>query len=235
MIAYSKANLTVPINSIRADLERIDQKWHAHFNNLHYQGNWTVLPLRTPGGTDSIIPELMNADTFEDHPNMELFPSVKKLLGQFKCDIMSVRLLNLCAGSVIKEHRDIELAFENGEARLHVPIITNPDVAFYVNSERVIMNEGECWYINANLPHRVTNNGTTDRIHLVIDCKVNSWLKDLILNADIIAFAPEEGHSPEVLLQMIVSLRSQNTPTANAMADDFQKQYNTLSTINNEQ
>jgi hypothetical protein len=38
------------------------------------------------------------------------------------------------------------------------------------------MKEGECWYLNFNLPHRVKNSGTADRIHLVIDCVVNDWL-----------------------------------------------------------
>jgi hypothetical protein len=37
------------------------------------------------------------------------------------------------------------------------------------------MGGGECWYINANLPHSVSNLGGTDRIHLVMDWVVNDW------------------------------------------------------------
>ena len=38
---------------------------------------------------------------------------------------------------------------------------------FYVDDRRVIMEAGECWYLDLSRPHRVHNRGTTDRIHLV--------------------------------------------------------------------
>jgi hypothetical protein len=56
-------------------------------------------------------------------------------------------------------------------------------VEFVLNQVRVIMNEGECWYLNLNEPHHVTNRGAADRIHLVVDCVVNDWLRDLMLAA----------------------------------------------------
>ena len=39
------------------------------------------------------------------------------------------------------------------------------------------MREGETWYFNVNFFHSVTNNSPLDRIHLVIDCVVNDWLR----------------------------------------------------------
>jgi mannose-6-phosphate isomerase-like protein (cupin superfamily) len=229
MVIYSKAKQNILIADIQSDLKNITYNWTEHFNTSHYNGSWTVLPLRTPGGTDSILPDLINADNFEDHPNMLLFPSVKAIIKEMRCEIMSVRMLNLTAGSVIKQHRDADLAFEKGEARLHIPIHTNADVDFFINNERITMSEGECWYINANLPHRVANNGSMDRIHLVIDCKVNPWLEQLILNTDTIAHAPEESRDPELLKLMITSLKAQGTPRSLQMADEFQQEYDTLS------
>ena len=90
-----------------------------------------------------------------------------------------MRLLRLKAGSHIREHRDYRLGYEDGEVRLHIPVVTNPDVAFFLAGERVIMAAGECWYLNVNLPHRVDNYSTTDRTHLVVDCVVNEWLTAL--------------------------------------------------------
>lgn len=232
MITYSKPNKKYPIELLQNDLRNITDNWTSHFNTAHYSGKWTVFPLRTPGGTDSIIPELHQADRFENHANMKLFPSVKQLIETLECEVMSVRLLNLGAGSVIKQHRDAELAFEKGEARLHFPIQTNTDVEFYINNERIIMNEGECWYINANLPHRVNNKGLTNRVHLVIDCKVNPWLEQLILNTDTIAHAPDESLDPEILKQMIFSLKEQGTMRALEMAEELEQEYNTLLTAN---
>ncbi len=64
--------------------------------------------------------------------------------------------------------------------RFHIPVITNPEVEFYLNRERVNMSEGECWYLDFNFPHYVNNRSTEDRIHLVVDCYVNDWVTSLL-------------------------------------------------------
>ena len=82
---------------------------------------------------------------------------------------------------LLKNTLDYEMNFEKGEARFHIPIQTNQDVSFFIEDQKIPMNEGECWYLNLSLKHRVNNFGSTDsRIHLVIDCKVNDWLRNLI-------------------------------------------------------
>jgi aspartyl/asparaginyl beta-hydroxylase (cupin superfamily) len=75
------------------------------------------------------------------------------------------------------QHRDYDLGIEDGHARVHVPIVTNPLVEFYLDEQLVEMREGEAWYLNLNLFHRVENKGSDDRVHLVIDCIVNDWLR----------------------------------------------------------
>lgn len=223
MIVYAKVPVIIPFTAMQQELEYAVLHWNDHFNKMNYQGNWTVVPLRSVEGSDTIIPGLTENDVFSDHPNMKLFPSVKSLLDTLQCPVRAVRLLNLSAGAVIRPHRDNELSFEHGEARLHIPLITNPEVEFYVHDQRVIMQPGECWYINANLRHHVTNRGKTDRIHLVIDCKVNDWLQELIGSSEVLNCAAD--YSMQQLSQMIFALRDQNTVTANQLADEFQKQY----------
>jgi hypothetical protein len=88
-------------------------------------------------------------------------------------------LLRLKAGSIIKEHTDSDLN-EEREIRIHVPVVTNPAVEFYLAGERVVMEEGQCWYLDLSRHHRVQNLGSTDRVHLVIDCVVNDWVKALL-------------------------------------------------------
>lgn len=107
--------------------------------------------------------------------------------------------MRLQPGSIIREHRDHELGFKDGEVRIHVPIITNPDVAFFVNGDRLPMNPGEVWYIDFSLPHRVRNRGTTDRVHLVIDCIVDDWMRELLapVVADVDELSSEVARSPE--------------------------------------
>lgn len=223
MVRYAKLLLPFDVKATQAELSAAGNKWQPHINKYHYTGSWTVLALRSPGGDhNNIVPELMGNHTeYKENINMGQFASVKTLLSTILCPIMSVRFLNLQAGAVIKEHKDNELAFEKGEARLHFPVFTNPGVEFYSENERIFLLEGECWYLNANLPHRVTNNSDMDRIHLVVDCKVNDWLKDMINLSDNIAFK-----KPEVddnMLNLIKHLRYQDTEVSNKWADELEQ------------
>ncbi len=113
------------------------------------------------------------------------------------------------------------MAFEKGEARLHFPIVTNPQVEFYVDGIRVDMQPGTCWYINANLIHQVINKGKTDRIHLVIDCVVNNWLRELFDRAEKQTRA--EKIDGGLQQQVIAALRLQDTPSALQLADQLER------------
>jgi len=224
MISHAKLTKVIPIASFQEEVAGLSGDWIAHFNYRQYEGEWMALSLRSPGGkTDQIIPDQVLQQDYADTNLMEACPSIHAWLQEFDCPLLSVRLLKLKTNSVIKEHRDHELSFEKGEARLHVPVFTNPSVEFYLNNVLVKMQEGECWYINANLPHRVSNKGTTDRIHLVIDCQVNNWLKSLF----------QQGkryyaiHSTtDDTRKIIEELRSQNTEVSNRLANEMEHQLN---------
>jgi len=68
----------------------------------------------------------------------------------------------------IKAHIDSHASFACGH-RIHVPLKTSEDVFFYLNGERVIMEEGKGYEINNLRAHEVHNLGTEDRIHLIFD------------------------------------------------------------------
>lgn len=168
---------------LQADLAGIvATEYVPHFNTHYYTGDWSAVPLRSIGGrADQIYPDPTKKNAFAATPLLARCPYVRDVLAAFPCPQQAVRFLRLKAGSVIKEHTDLELGFEDGEVRLHIPVHTNPDVVFRLGGRRVVMREGECWYNDFNLPHSVENRGTTDRIHLVIDCVVNDWLRSLLL------------------------------------------------------
>lgn len=158
--------------------------WVPHFNKPYYEGEWSGIALRSVGGMDGrLYPDPSAQHAYADTPTLARCPYMQEVLGTFECPLEAVRFLKLRAGSSIREHKDYNLGYEDGEIRIHVPIITNPDVEFYLNQQRVMMSEGECWYINTNLPHRVVNRSTADRIHLVIDCVVNEWVDTLFATA----------------------------------------------------
>lgn len=217
MVRYAKLALNFDLIRMQTELLSTDGAWQPHINKFHYKGSWQVLALRSPGGDHkNIIPDLIGESEFLDTAYMGHFASVKKLLGTLHCPVMAARFLNLQAGAIIKQHTDADLAFEKGEARLHFPVFTNPLVEFYCETDRVFLNEGDCWYLNANLPHSVLNNSGTDRVHLVVDCKVNDWLKNVIELSEETA-CKDEGPDPN-LLPMIKELRYQNTVASNKLA-----------------
>jgi mannose-6-phosphate isomerase-like protein (cupin superfamily) len=89
-------------------------------------------------------------------------------------------LMRLHPNAVIKAHRDHGLCLEQGEARLHLCLESNPDLHFYVAEQEVPMLEGQLWYINADQVHSVENKGKRSRVNLVLDCEVTPWLKELV-------------------------------------------------------
>jgi hypothetical protein len=227
MICFAKLPLKVSITNIQGEVSSITESWHPHLNTFDYEGNWEVLSLRSPGGSSStIIPDIINGSVFMDTPLMDICPSIKKITENLLCPIMAVRLLNLKSGAKIKPHRDNELAFEKGEARIHIPVFTNDGVEFYVEDNLLRMNEGECWYINANLKHSAVNNGKSDRIHLVIDCIVNDKLIKLFESAD--KTTRDEDYNVAEKLLIIEALHHQQTLSAIKLADELQFELNTF-------
>ncbi len=170
---------------LQADLMKIvGGEFIPHFNTAYYQGDWSVVPFRsTSGRADQIYPD-PTAKEFKDTPLLARCPYVQEVLAAFPCPQLAVRFMRLKAGSSIREHKDHCLGFADGEIRLHIPVTTNPEVEFMLNHARVVMREGECWYLDLNLPHSVVNRGATDRVHLVLDCVVNDWLRETLLTAD---------------------------------------------------
>lgn len=178
---------------LKEDLERIQPgEWVDHFNQSIYEGNWSGVALRSVGGRPmSLYPDPTATDAFADTELLARCPYYQEVLATFQCRLTSARLLRLQAGSSIRPHRDYRLGYEDGEVRLHIPIVTNPDVAFFLEGERIPMAEGECWYVNVNLRHWVDNRSSTDRVHLVIDCVVNEWLADCFGDKTPAAAGPE--------------------------------------------
>lgn len=106
-------------------------------------------------------------------------PYLMQILETFKCDKETFRIHSLAAGAEIRPHRDVCCSFEHGKIRLHIPVKTNSDVLLQVNDQTIPMKPGECWYCNFDIKHEVHNNSTEDRVHLIMDCLVNEWVKDI--------------------------------------------------------
>ncbi|HUR23845.1 MAG TPA: aspartyl/asparaginyl beta-hydroxylase domain-containing protein [Acidimicrobiales bacterium] len=173
-----------------AQLLRVDvaalttDDWVPHFNTGYYEGDWSGAALRSVGGeAGRLYPDPTASAAFADTPLLARCPGARATLDQFRCPLLAVRFLRLGAGSRIREHRDLNLGYEDGEVRIHVPVSTDPGVEFRLDGRRVDMAEGEAWYMDLNLPHSVVNTGSTPRIHLVVDCVVDDWLAGIMTSA----------------------------------------------------
>ncbi|MGA9770297.1 MAG: aspartyl/asparaginyl beta-hydroxylase domain-containing protein [Blastocatellia bacterium] len=177
-----KLPLSFDPERLKADLDHIlTDDWLPHFNDRYYEGDWSGVPLRSVGGAATkLYPDPAAQEPFADTSILSRCPNLQRAIEEFKCPLNSVRLLRLGPGSRIREHRDYKLGLEDGEIGIHIPIVTNPKVEFFLNNERLVMNEGECWYLNLNLMHRVENASAVERIHLVLHCVVNPWVRSMI-------------------------------------------------------
>ena len=182
MISRFKLPFNFDPEALQSDLDRISAaEWVTHFNQDYFEGAWTGVALRSKGGDARQLSSHSIAElSFADTPLLERCPYVRETLSTFQCTLQSVRFLKLAAGSQIREHRDYDLGFEEGQLRFHIPVSTNPDVRFFLDAHRVELQPGECWYLDLSLPHWVENRGATDRIHLVIDCQLNEWLRGFL-------------------------------------------------------
>jgi aspartyl/asparaginyl beta-hydroxylase (cupin superfamily) len=77
----------------------------------------------------------------------------------------------LSAGHEIKAHVDYDTTLI---CRYHIPILTNPDVKFFVQRGTSVHEfhmpaDGNIYFFNQGLKHWVKNDGNTPRLHLIID------------------------------------------------------------------
>ncbi len=215
MITHCRLPFQFDEAMLLADLQRLSANaWIRHFVAQNYDGDWSALPLRSlEGQVQNIYTNTQDPEAFRDTALLQACPYFQKVLATIECPLTSVRLMRLAAGSRIKEHVDPGDGYEYGELRLHIPITTNPQVAFFLDRQRIDMRPGECWYLNFSLPHSVENRGANDRIHLVIDCLVNDWADDLLRS---LGFSVLEKYGTKIryLDNHIEELRKIDTPEA---------------------
>jgi hypothetical protein len=169
-------------DALAADLAGIgEHEWIPHFNVHHHDGGWSGVALRAPGGDASkIYPDPDAPLPYAATPLLARCPAAQAALERLRCPVGSARFLRLAPGFRIREHRDYDLAFADGEVRLHVPVTTDADVEFVLAGERIDMQPGECWYLDVNQRHKVESRSARPRVHLVVDCVVDEWMASLL-------------------------------------------------------
>jgi Aspartyl/Asparaginyl beta-hydroxylase len=149
----------------------------SHFRRDHHDGGWGAIGLV---GDEADPHSLRAAQRYAKTPALACAPYIEAILDSFPCDRYRVRLMRLAAGKNIFWHFDSTEHMEGHRARLHIPVVTNPGVAFQISHENMRWGAGEFWYGDFSFPHRVYNGGGDDRIHLVVDLEINGCLRGTI-------------------------------------------------------
>ena len=176
-----KFDRTYDVDLMKRDLEVALAQGVSIMNRGDYHdGGWRAVPLvAVDGRTDAQGLRWAGwSATYDKTPILRQCPYLEEIVDGFECPRERVRLLRLEPGKNINTHTDLGDGWAMGKVRLHIPIITHEEVYFHVDDQRVIMNPGELWYCDFTHPHRVHNRSNVARVHMVLDLKVNSWLRD---------------------------------------------------------
>lgn len=226
---YLKIPLNFDVKRLQADaITALKTSWIPHFNTNDYSGSWQALSLRSIGGqTTSLMPLAADENAkYLNTPLVEKCPYFKEIIESFEYELEAVRLLKLDPGSIIKEHTDQGLGYENQEFRIHIPIQTNPEVTFYSCGEPFRPEPGECWYLNAGQPHAVENFGKTPRIHLIIDGIRNDWTDALFKKAGYDfekEITRDKSAKKEEIAKMILNFEMMNNEIGEQMAAEWKE------------
>ena len=173
-----------------------------------FVGNEAVR-LITPGGrpTDDLKGEMAPTEHLLACPYiMQVMAAIGAVWGRS-------RLMGLGAGADVPRHIDSHYYWRT-HWRIHIPVITNSAVRFTCGGDSVHMAAGDCWVFDSFQGHSVRNDGSEQRIHLVLDTVGGGRLRELIdaaergateaelvppgkLRADALAF--ERANAPAVM------------------------------------
>lgn len=179
---------------VRFDIKRLQEEvaaippsaWAPHPNAI--QGNSSVRLISTDGGENDAVNGVMLPTS-----HLQQSPFMRQVLASFGVVWSRSRLLRLAPGADVPEHADINYHWHN-RVRLHIPIVTRPEVRFYCGDESVHMAAGEAWIFDNWRLHRVENPTPDERIHLVADTSGSSSFWRFVAEGDTEAAPVREIH-----------------------------------------
>ena len=194
------------LSAVREELTDYSN-WASHYSSYNKRNSWSAFALRGYKEDHNFIIKPAEMSQKWKKENEELlkhksdwtdiaqrFPKTLSIVQNrfFGSTPDRVRFMKLNGGKgELSRHADItdrEAGIQTGKVvRLHIPIRTNENVLFNLWNHRgekktEHLKEGSLWYLDVRKPHTAANNGSEDRIHLVMDFYVSEDLKNYIIN-----------------------------------------------------
>lgn len=135
---------------------------------------WAPHPDGLPGNSAARLITAGGAETDAVHgqmaptPWLTAMPYLNQVLAGFGVVWSRSRLMRLAPGARVPEHADINYHWHS-RVRVHIPILTRPQVRFHCDGQVVHMAAGEAWIFDNWRPHHVENGSDAERVHLVAD------------------------------------------------------------------
>lgn len=187
---------------LRAEVATVPaEAWARHPN--HIAGNSSLRLISVDGGENDAVNGVMGPT-----PHLARMPYLRQVLASFGVVWSRSRLLRLAPGANVPEHADINYHWFN-RVRLHVPIVTRPEVRFYCGDQSVHMAAGEAWLFDNWRLHRVENPTPDERIHLVADTSGSAAFWQFVAQSESAATGVRElrfdpGREPALMTERAV-------------------------------
>lgn len=173
---FYRLPLRFDVKRLQAEVSAITPAlWAKHPNEI--EGNSSVRLISVDGAENDAVNGAMRAT-----PQLENSPYIRQILASFGVVWSRSRLMRLAPGAQVPQHADINYHWFS-RVRLHIPIVTSPEVRFYCDPQDVHMAAGEAWIFDNWRLHRVINPSPHERIHLVADTSGSAAFWQLVSSA----------------------------------------------------
>jgi hypothetical protein len=160
---FIKLPLRFDAERLRAEVSQFSpHEWIPHPQG--HPGNW-ALPLVAIDGS---LDDDGVAGPMQATPQLARCPYLRQALAVLAVPLGRTRLMKLDARAEATPHVDISYYWQQ-RVRVHVPIVTFPEVDFLCGASSTHMAAGECWIFDTWQMHNVLNPTPYERIHLVAD------------------------------------------------------------------
>ena len=117
-------------------------------------------------------------------PALLASPYLQQVLASFSTVWSRSRLMRIEGGGSVPPHSDMNHHWFY-RVRVHIPVITRPEVRFHCGDQSVHMAAGEAWIFDNWREHKVLNPTTDARIHLVADTAGTSAFWRLVTQGQV--------------------------------------------------
>lgn len=171
---FVKLPLLFDADRLAEEIEAIPEAaWRPHPQG--HPGN-SALPLLAAGGDPG---NDATRGPMRPTPHLARCPYLRQVLAAFGAVLGRTRLMRLDGNAEATRHADTNYYWMQ-RVRIHVPVVTRPEVRFLCGDRSVHMAAGEAWIFDTWKTHNVLNPHPTRRIHLVADTVGSAAFWDLV-------------------------------------------------------